>query len=78
MQKKNKFVAVLLALVFGFFGIHLFYLGKNAGGVSYLAASFIALFCYITVILSPIGLIIDLILFILIIIDIIKIIGSEA
>lgn len=33
---KTKTSAVLLAVVFGFIGIHKFYLGKNASGILYL------------------------------------------
>ena len=35
-QKKERVVAVLLALFLGGLGIHKFYLGRNAAGVMYL------------------------------------------
>lgn len=34
--KKDKTIAIILALVFGAFGIHKFYLGKIKSGVLYL------------------------------------------
>jgi tetratricopeptide (TPR) repeat protein len=40
---KNKFVAAVLALLFGIFGVHRFYLGQRVFGVFYLTAFFITL-----------------------------------
>jgi TM2 domain-containing membrane protein YozV len=37
--KKNKTIAIILAIVFGAFGIHKFYLGRIKAGVLYLLFS---------------------------------------
>jgi TM2 domain-containing membrane protein YozV len=37
--KKNKTIAIILAIVFGAFGIHKFYLGSIKAGVLYLLFS---------------------------------------
>jgi TM2 domain-containing membrane protein YozV/cold shock CspA family protein len=45
---KNKWIAALLALFLGGFGIHKFYLGRNTAGVIMLLASLIGiLFAYV-------------------------------
>lgn len=38
-EGKSRGVAALLAIFFGWLGIHYFYLGKNTGGIIYLIAS---------------------------------------
>ncbi|WP_035727716.1 NINE protein [Eisenibacter elegans] len=39
-EKKNKYVAAILAGFFGSFGVHRFYLGQNSMGVGYLLGTF--------------------------------------
>lgn len=36
MQERNRWIAILLAIFAGVFGIHKFYLGENRAGVFYL------------------------------------------
>lgn len=43
-QQKNKFIAIALLLIFGYFGIHRYYLGDNKAGSLFFIGGLIAIF----------------------------------
>lgn len=48
IEKKNRFVALVIALFFGYLGLHKFYLNRNTAGILY----FLFFWTFIPAILS--------------------------
>ena len=46
-KKINKWIAIVLLLLFGYLGLHKFYLGSNKTGFLFLTGGIIAIFVYL-------------------------------
>lgn len=53
-MEKQRIVAIILALLFGMYGVHWFYLNENNKGIKYLIATLIGLAtCFIIIGIVP-------------------------